>query len=379
MFQALCSQVLDAIPSAIIIIDKELKIIYYNKSLKNVFNPKANAISIGKSINCATLPKDCKCGQGKYCKTCLLNMLICEAVKNNVAVKGRYVDKKVCIDEKEKYYRFKLNVIPLDGEYFCCVMQDITEIYDKSVKIFNKRMNMDFERAKTIQSLLIPPFDKLKPLADFLYYYRQNYLVGGDLFDVYKYDENSFAGYMADISGSGISAGMLTVYLHENYPQNIKSPAKSLKRFAEKFKTLKLSEESYITAIAFSVDTINKKLYICNAGHGVPAILKRGNTVKLIFIRGNTVSNWYEGISFNDSVFDYKSGDFLILMTDGIPDLKNDEGKFFTFEKAKDIIERSEQCMSEILKKVVIGLVDFCKGIFPKDADDTALLIIELK
>lgn len=379
MIELLCSEILNNIPSAIIIFDKNYKILHYNKSFKKVFKPKINAITLGECLNCAFLTDNCVCGEGIYCKTCFLKMIIDEVINKKLNVKGKFFDKRIKLGNEYKNYRIRLSVTALKNDYYCCIMEDITEVYGKTVKYFNKKMNMDFKRAKTIQSLMLPSFDKLNPLADFTYFYRQNYLVGGDIFDVFKYDENRFGGYIADVSGQGISGGMLTVYMHENYPDNIFSPAKSLTEFANNFNTLKLSEESYITAFAFSVDILNKKLYVCNAGHSIPAIIKRKNEVKLIYIRGKTVSNWYQGISYNDLIMDYQSGDMLILMTDGIPDLKNKKGEYYTFDRAKNIIEKAPCKMDYILEKIEIDMVQFYKGIQPQDADDKVLLIIELK
>ncbi len=379
MLHSVCLEVLDCMPSAVFILDKDKKAVFCNKRFKEVFNPKENQNTVGGSINCACLYLEkCVCGEGKYCRTCYLNKLIKEAVEKNRKVSG-HLDKKVISGEESKNYRIKLNITPLSDGRFCCVMDELQEIFGKNVNYFSKKLNKDFERAKTIQSLMLPPLNKLCPAAEFAYFYRQNYLVGGDLFDVYKFDESRFGGYIADVSGSGISAGMLTVYMHENYPKEIFSPAGALTAFAQKFNELKLPEESYITVFAFSVDTAAKKLRVCNAGHSVPALIKRKKSVKTVFIRGETVSNWYQGISYSDLTIDYKAGDMLALMTDGIPDLKNNEGNYYTFERAREVIEKAPQDIAGILKKIEIDIVEFYKGIHPEDADDKALLIIELK
>ena len=380
MINSFCTEVLDCIPSSVFIFNKNLKTLLCNKSFKNIFFPKQDEFSIGGSIGCANmLTEKCICGKGKYCRTCLLNVLISEAVNKNIKITDKIIDKKVFCKDKEKNYRIKLNLTPLEGGLYCCVMDEITEILSKDVKYFNKKLNKDFERAKTIQSLMLPKKDTLKPLADFAFFYKQNYLVGGDLLDVYKFDDINYGGYIADVAGSGISAGMLTVYMHENYPKDVFSPAKALEVFAQKFNSLNLPDESYITALSFSVDTKNKKLYLCNAGHNTPAIIKKKNNAKTFFMPGNTVSNWYEGIDFNDECIDYQKGDMLILMTDGIPDLKNNDGEYYTFERAISVINEAEHNIIEILKSIEIDIIHFYKGIRPEDADDKALLIIELK
>jgi hypothetical protein len=371
---------LDCMPCAVFIFDKNLKTVFCNKRFKEIFNPAEDEFTVGGSINCANMLKEkCVCGQGVYCRGCFLNMLLKEAADKNINLSNRSLDKKVVCGGQEKNFRLKLDLNPISDGLYCCVIEKITEIFGKNVNYFSKKLNKDFERAKTIQSLMLPPLGKLKPVADFAYFYKQNYLVGGDLFDVYKYDERRFGGYIADVSGSGISAGMLTVFMHENYPCGIFSPAKALGFFAEKFNGLKLPEESYITAFAFSADTEAKKLYVCNGGHSVPALIKNEKGTKTVFLRGKTVSNWYKGISYRDLVLDYTSGDLLILMTDGIPDLKNNDGEYYTFERAKRKIENSPHSISGILKNIEIDIVEFYGGIHPENADDKALLIVELK
>ena len=379
MIEQLYNEVLNSLPSSIFLIDKNNEIVYYNESFNKIFKPaKKSGLSLGESINCTTLKGDNKCGEDKNCDTCFLRMLIKDAILNKKKVIKKLIDKKVLCNDEIKNYRILLSVIAIKDDFHCCIMEDITEICGQEVSYFSKRMNIDFNRAKTIQSLMLPELEKLEPLADFAYFYKQNFLVGGDSFDVFKFDDKNFGGYIADVSGSGISGGMLTVYLHDNYPTDILSPAKALETFAKKFNTLKLSEESYITAFGFSVDTVNKKLLVCNAGHVIPALLKRGRSSKVIYLRGKTVSNWYEGISYSDASFNYKSGDMLILMTDGIPDLKIKKN-YYTFERAKKIIDKSSSTIHGVLKNIEVDLVEFCKGLTPTDADDSAILVIKLK
>ena len=333
--------------------------------------------SIGKSINCASF-MDGLCGKGKDCELCMINRMIKDMSEAKGGPQKRIFEKWLKCEGGIKCYRMSLSVVPVQGGGYCCVIDDITEIQD-SLSHMNKKMRMDLNRARLIQTQLLPSFDKLQPLAEFVYYYQQSYLVGGDLFDLFKIDEKRFGGYIADVSGMGVSGGMLTMYLHDNYPKSVFPPSKALSKFAEKFNSLRSTEESYITMLAFSVDTEKKILRYCNAGHAVPALLKKEGSLQKLDSNGNTISNWYQGASFNDIETGYEPGDVLILFTDGLPDTRNIEGDLFTFERVCDVAKRAPRAMKDILKAMEVDFVEFCEGVLPSDSDDITVLVITLK
>ena len=379
MFEGLCREILDSIETSVFIINKHFEIQFYNKSFKKTFNPKADGIMlIGNSLNCATLLSNEKCGQGSLCENCILRKLLKDAVLYNKKVNKHKFEKKILSGTTVKNYHIKLSIISLDKELYCCLMDDITEIFETTDFNMSKEIGKDYERAKLMQSNMLPPSSTLEPLADFTYFYRQNYHVGGDLFDLYKFDETKYGGYIADVSGSGISGGMITVFLHENFSTEELSPAKSLENFSVKFNELKFSEESYITMFCFAVDTVKKEISVCNAGHSIPAIIKRKDKTELIYLRGKTISNWYEGINYSDKVLKYEKGDKLILMTDGIPDMKNNKGKEYSFDRIKKIITKTNAPIYQMLKKIEIDFIKFSDGKLLKNQDDISILLIQL-
>lgn len=374
-------EILDNLPSSVFLVDEGNVIWYYNRRFMEYFKAKERGLGIGKSIgdsiNCASFKGEGLCGKGKDCELCMINRMIKDMANSSAGSQKRIFEKWLKAGGEIKCYRMSLSIVSMEGGY-CCVIDDITEVSD-GLSPMSKKISMDLRRASLIQSQLLPRFDALSPLAEFVYYYQQSYLVGGDLFDLFKIDGRRFGGYIADVSGMGVSGGMLTMYLHDNYPREELSPSAALESFDKKFNSLNHSEESYITIFAFSVDAEEKLIRYCNAGHAAPALLKKeGGLVKLCS-RGQTVSNWYEGASYSDKVARYDDADVLILFTDGLTDTRNIEGKSYTFERLCEVVEKSPRSMKDILKAVEVDLVEFCEGMLPHDSDDTTLLLITLK
>ncbi len=375
-------RILDSLPSSVFLVDEDNVIWYYNRRFEEYFNARERELGIGKSIgdsiNCASFKSNGLCGKAKDCELCMINRMIKDMANGSSGSQKRIFEKWLKADSELKCFRMSLSVSSMEGGGYCCVIDDITEVSD-GLSPISKKMSIDLRRASLIQSKLLPGPDALSPLAEFVYYYKQSYLVGGDLFDLFKTDEKRFGGYIADVSGMGVSGGMLTMYLHDNYPKGEPSLAKALGQFAKKFNSLNHSEESYITIFAFSVDTEEKLIRYCNAGHAAPALLKKEGRLLRLCSRGETISNWYEGNDYSDKEVSYSSGDVLILCTDGLIDARNAEGKSYTFERFCEVVEKSPRSMKDILKAVEVDIVEFCEGVLPPDSDDTTLLLITLK
>ncbi len=103
--------------------------------------------------------------------------------------------------------------------------------------------------------------------------------VGGDFYDVFKIDDNQILFYMADVSGHGIGAAMLTVFFAQAVTQIMHNRTKSLppdellRQVWLRFISLDLAEHLYITAWVGVLDGSNGKLTYCNAGHIASPIL----------------------------------------------------------------------------------------------------------
>ena len=201
--------------------------------------------------------------------------------------------------------------------------------------------------------------------------------MGGDFFDVYPIDDHTFGLYIADVSGAGMSGGMLTVFLKDHYDRTLHSPAAALTKLCDKFNEHKIAEESYITMFSLVADVSAHKLRYCNAGHNQPMFLKRHHEVIDFFTAGKPVCNWYDAeTKYKDSSVSYEPGDILALFTDGIADMKGKRGQVYGEDGIRALLHQSESIQG-IMDKVRKSLNAFKGG--EDGEDDLTLLLVELR
>ena len=82
--------------------------------------------------------------------------------------------------------------------------------------------------------------------------------IGGDLPDVYEASGETM-GFLADVSGKGISAGMLSAFVKAGWDRSEVSPAKALRGLNAKFQELNLDERSYVTAMAVRIERLQQE------------------------------------------------------------------------------------------------------------------------
>jgi sigma-B regulation protein RsbU (phosphoserine phosphatase) len=194
--------------------------------------------------------------------------------------------------------------------------------------------------------------------------------IGGDLPEVFTVG-NSACGVIADVSGKGISAGMLTAFVKAAYDKTAYSPAQAIRTLALKFSELNLDERSYITVAAARIDedTITYSM----AGHNVPILLKSGGGITRITLNSPPVSNWFENPGYFEDVIPYKKGDILVLLTDGVTESKNAQGEMFGVDRTIKTLSYA-QTSEDFIRDLENNLKSFCGNL----ADDITAIAFDL-
>jgi len=174
--------------------------------------------------------------------------------------------------------------------------------------------------ARKIQQTLIPQELERIPNYEIETYYQPFRDVGGDYFDVIPLPDEHTLIALADVSGKGMAAALLSA--------NIQALVRTISSMgAEPFTLAKqinqhlcrhLPSGIFATAIFLLVDRNSGELAYVNAGHNAPVIFGRGVT-KLLPATGLPLG------LFNDADYEVRTsrleeGDSLLLFTDGLTD-----------------------------------------------------------
>lgn len=226
--------------------------------------------------------------------------------------------------------------------------------------------------AKRMQQRLLPAGKSMGGVP-YSYMYIPCLGVGGDLPDVYEWDGQTY-GVLTDVSGKGISAGMLSAFVKAGFDRKESDLGKALMKLNAKFAELDQDERSYITVASVRIDKKTQTLGYATAGHNAPILLKSGDGIHEIESPAPPVSNWIQGFAYTEKELPYERGDLLVLLTDGVTECANAKGELFGIERAESVLLQSHGA-EDFIGKLKTALTVFCGG---KYSDDVTAIAFDL-
>lgn len=269
-------------------------------------------------------------------------------------------------------------------------LDKIVEQRTRQLKAINGRLMEDLEYARDIQKSMLPVFLPNTAEIRFSTVYLSAERLSGDFYDVFELDKNTMGFYVCDVSGHGVPAAMLTVFLKQcvdsivetdRHNGIVSSPSHVLKQIYDAFNHSNFKDNVYIVLIYAIYNTVEKKLVCSSAGlNEAPFLLSDNGDINEIEISGFPICKLSEICEANyiDLNLPVKSGDRLYIYTDGLVEAKNSEGQHFTKEKLKELlINHYDTALDEQTVMINDALIDFSEG--KKLRDDATLLAIEIR
>jgi len=250
-----------------------------------------------------------------------------------------------------------------------------------SQKQIQEGIKKELDLARRMQSLLIPSFSELPDNEHIkaISYYFPHYEVGGDYFDVIKLSEKEYGFCIADVSGKGISGALLM----SNFQANVRAlftSKRALDEIVQKLNHIVLKNtngEKFITLFIGKYNVINRQLSYINAGHNYP-LLYDNSYGKLIYLQEGCV-----GIGMLDEIpklviseEKISPNSMLLLYTDGITELENEEEKYFGTDTMEKELIRSKS-VNTVVDNIIKEMTKF-KGKCSYN-DDVTMLALEFR
>jgi Stage II sporulation protein E (SpoIIE) len=193
----------------------------------------------------------------------------------------------------------------------------------------------DVRQAQHVQQVLIPEKIPMLPGLNMQSEYRPAKEVGGDFFQIIPHPPSgSVVIVVGDVTGHGLPAGMLGALIvgairaevaHSTEPLNI---IRSL--------NAQLYERGHAVAtclamrIGFDFNTT-----LANAGHLPPYL-----NGKELAMEGAVPLGMIPNPDFSTMRFQLQPGDTLMLLSDGVVEAQNEQGRMFGFDRVRSMLER---------------------------------------
>ncbi|MHB8063204.1 MAG: PP2C family protein-serine/threonine phosphatase [Ruminiclostridium sp.] len=262
------------------------------------------------------------------------------------------------------------------------VLHDITEIKEMSVALENQneRLKEDLLMAKRLQCSLLPKESLVYGKINFSFIYRPCETLGGDFIDIFKLDDDHIGLYIADVSGHGVAASMLTMFLSTALDKTKLSPAMALTLLYADYNKNDFFSELYIAVFYAVIDTKNYTITYCNAGLNVCPIIFSEDSFKILRASGIPISNWVKSPNYTEVTININQKDRLFLYTDGIIEIRNKNHGQFGEERVVEHILESELQPLPTLTKLIEKAISFSDNSSPDSIlDDITVALLEIK
>jgi sigma-B regulation protein RsbU (phosphoserine phosphatase) len=264
------------------------------------------------------------------------------------------------------------------------VLRDVTQerLMEAKIKAQNKKLNDDLQIARKMQYSLLPKELETDGIG-FTYMYRPCEAIGGDFFDVFRIDHSHVGVYIADVSGHGVPASMLTMFLRQTIKKDELSPAQVLTHLFQKFNEIDFGPNMYITMFYAIIDINTGEIRYANAGHNMLPIVFNDKQLFCLEAAGIPISNWVEEIEYKEYSEKLASGDKLLFSTDGITEVRNPSGEMYGNHRLTELILNNKQKdIYEIKNLIINDTYNFKYGEKLDDSeilDDMTLVFLEIK
>jgi sigma-B regulation protein RsbU (phosphoserine phosphatase) len=258
---------------------------------------------------------------------------------------------------------------------------------EKNINATDK-LRKDLENAVERQRALLPSIDWKEPGLRSTWTYEPTEELGGDILNIFKLGDGIVGFYCLDVVGHGIEASLmadtashlLSPNSHHSLVKDSEgrplSPREVLHHLNQEF-LFKERGPQFLTITYGIFYLLEKKLIYACGGHPGPVhILKNGEVRRLDhpgFIVGMLPQAEYD-----EHELYLQEGDRLYLYSDGVPEARNPEGKFFETERLLEILASNlKQGLSASLEEVTLAVKTWCRPAHARD--DISLLGFELE
>jgi sigma-B regulation protein RsbU (phosphoserine phosphatase) len=201
--------------------------------------------------------------------------------------------------------------------------------------------------------------------------------VGGDFYDFLQLSSGEWMGVLADVSGKGISAALLSSMVLGALSMEFQSgtqPQEVLNR-VNRLLCEKSLPYQFVTLFLFLLDAQGTGRFI-SAGH-TPTYLFRSATGTIETLASDSYFlGMFDFASYESRAFRLDQGDILVVYSDGLTDAQNQQEEMFGKKKLLQLIRQEAPSGSRALEqKLLHAIEEFTQGM--PQTDDITLVVVE--
>ena len=252
------------------------------------------------------------------------------------------------------------------------------EMVERQVlEVENTRKTEELEEARKLQMSMLPQTAPQLPNLDVAFEMRPATEVGGDYYDYNLTEDGQLTLAIGDATGHGMNAGLVVSAVKSLFKTSAPEAEnlETLERISQGIKSMNLKR----LYMAMTVATFhNNRLTLAGAGMP-PALIYRADEdlVEEILLEGMPLGGFI-GAERQEASYQLQSGDTILLMSDGLPEMLNPESEMLDYSRTKELFtEIANQSAKSIIDYIFKASVSWADG--APQADDLTLVTIKVK
>ena len=383
------NSLIENINSAVFIVDKGFKIQEFNRTLHNLFGKSAEGMMeelCGNAMGCTfSVQENHPCGATSHCSQCMLRNSVVKAFTQKVPSHKQKLVREFYISRVPilKYFEFTTKYILFNAqEMTLIIVDDVTESETQKVELLKKQkyIDEDLKAAAGIQQSLLPQRPPRIENLDIAWKFLPCDAIGGDIFHVFRLNGDHLGCYMLDVSGHGVPSALVTVSVsHALQPSlpflELKSPSEVCRALDREYPFERF--DNFFSIFYMVINFQEGYCQYTNAGHPPSVLVHQDGSLELLSEGGPVIG--LDGVMpFEQDRRELRSGDKIILYTDGVLEHRNPAGEFYGQKRLYALLRAlKDEPIDTVLTEVVNSVMEF--GDNRKLQDDLSLLGIEYK
>jgi len=239
-----------------------------------------------------------------------------------------------------------------------------------------ERLQSEIEIAATIQRNLLPSEGPKFRGVSFSAHFEPTASIGGDYYDVFNLDKTRLAVAIGDVSGHGLSTGIVMAMVKAAMTTLVEEGAdeRSLFRRLNELVHRSTERRAFMT-LGFTIfDLEHSTIRHTNAGHLYPYLLRR-NEAPLSIESPSLPLGVRSDITTQTVELKLEEGDAIVYLSDGIVEAQNSNGDPLGFDHLEQLLAQETDRSPSAIRDAVLDAVARHSGSRPADDDRTIMVL----
>ncbi len=240
-----------------------------------------------------------------------------------------------------------------------------------------ERLQSEIAIAATIQRNLLPKEGPKFRGVSFSAHFEPTASIGGDYYDVFNIDKSRLAVAIGDVSGHGLSTGLVMAMVKAAITTLVEEGADETSLFVRLNELVfRSTERRAFMTLAFTIFDLERgTIRHTNAGHLYPYLLRRGEMAPISIESPSLPLGVREHLMTQTAEVDLQEGDAVVYLSDGIVEAQDENGDPLGFEQLEALLATQIDAAPSIIRDAILDAVARHSGTRPADDDRTVMVV----